>query len=934
MNRTFPNPRNSTNRFSPKNRLLILLLTFLGGFKLAAQDCANDTQPPIAVCQSELFVSLTVAGDAEIEADIFDLASSDNCGIASLLAKRSVDGTCDDDAMPDPFAPTVKFCCNDIGSAVEVTLRVQDTAGNFTDCFLPVMVEDKIKPVCAPPANVTVDCTDFDATLATYGDVQTSDNCAVDSVDVSVDNSQFNNLCTSGIVTRTFKVYDASGNSSQCTQRITLGYVQSYYIRFPNDTTLTFAGQGNYGEPLLTEVDCEIPGISYSDQIFTIVQDAAFKIERLWTIINWCTYNADLPCIYVDNPNPSALPYAIENQLGPTISPNGTSGIWAPTQTALVPGGPIKNYADYWVADANCYQYKQVIKVLNENPGLVQGTVFSDTLANCQADAGEPALAGWQVKITGLTTGFVYETATDANGFYSQNIFGNDTIVEVTLAAPTNFGQGCQTTYSVNLASGQPATLDLPVHLETGCPLMTVDIAAPQMRRCFNNSYSVNYTNLSAQTIDNVRIEVQLDPDQTYISSTQAATALGGNLFSFDIGTLAAGQGGNFHVYFNLSCDAPLGATHCAEAHIYPDSLCSEDNNWKGSNIEAEVLCDQDSVRFFLKNTGPGAMPNTLEYVVVEDVIMYRQGSFQLGAGQTLTLDAMPAKGSTWRLESPQQPGHPFGGLAASALEGCGGINTQGLVTMLPLDAPNPFEAIDCQQNRGSYDPNDKQAEPSGFGAQHLIAKNTDIEYRIRFQNTGTDTAFRVVILDTLSTHLDAASVRPGAASHAYDFALLDGNVLRFTFDNILLPDSNVNEAASHGFVSFRTKQRWDNPDGTFINGRAAIYFDFNEPVITNEVFHTVGTGFVVSAVQDGFSSEKLHVYPNPSNGAMWFDLPDDGFIGKFRLTDVSGKTLRTAQVSGKQFRFDAAGLRAGTYFYVIEKQGVATYSGKISVSH
>lgn len=55
-----------------------------------------------------------------------------------------------------------------------------------------------------------------------------------------------------------------------------------------------------------------------------------------------------------------------------------------------------------------------------------------------------------------------------------------------------------------------------------------------------------------------------------------------------------------------------------------------------------------------------------------------------------------------------------------------------------------------------------------------------------------------------------------------------------------MLPDSNVNEAASHGFTSFRVKQVPNLPVGTLIENSAAIYFDFNAPVITNTSWHTI----------------------------------------------------------------------------------------------
>ncbi|MFN4081949.1 MAG: hypothetical protein ACK4NS_13705, partial [Saprospiraceae bacterium] len=91
-------------------------------------------------------------------------------------------------------------------------------------------------------------------------------------------------------------------------------------------------------------------------------------------------------CIYVDNPNPNSLPNASANQQGPTVSPNGTPAPWNPSSVALTPGGPIKNFADYWQANANCYQYKQIIKVIdNEKP-----VIDSWELDDCDLTANDP----------------------------------------------------------------------------------------------------------------------------------------------------------------------------------------------------------------------------------------------------------------------------------------------------------------------------------------------------------------------------------------------------------------------------------------------------------------------------------------------------------------------------------------------------------------
>jgi uncharacterized repeat protein (TIGR01451 family) len=263
-------------------------------------------------------------------------------------------------------------------------------------------------------------------------------------------------------------------------------------------------------------------------------------------------------------------------------------------------------------------------------------------------------------------------------------------------------------------------------------------------------------------------------------------------------------------------------------------------------------------------------------------------------------------------------------------VEGCGGLNTPGLVTLFPINDSNPFNVRSCVENIGSFDPNDKSAVPQGYGNEHFINKNTDLEYLIRFQNTGTDTAFNVVVLDTISAHLEVASVRTGAASHDFSFSILEGNVLRFAFPNILLPDSNTNEAASHGFFKFRIAQKPELPDATQIENRAAIYFDFNEPIVTNTVFHTIGDHFIAVSTDEAASDGLLRAYPNPASDIVFFELKEWTSNGRFVLTNSLGSTVANHPFSGKQCRFERQNLPAGIYYFQIAAGGRSLASGKM----
>ncbi|MCC6459234.1 MAG: T9SS type A sorting domain-containing protein [Saprospiraceae bacterium] len=903
--------------------------------QLSAQNCNPDVTAPTMICNEVVYVSLSATGTMTVSVDIVDNASYDACCLDTLLIRRQNDGPCDSDTQPDDFAAEIPVCCADLGQTFSVVLRAYDCAGNMNECLTEIIVEDKLKPVCLAPANVTVTCDNFDESLAAYGVPSTSDNCCIDTVTTTLLTGLFDTVCNKGTLTRLFKTYDCNGNSSQCSQKIVVNYNQQYFVKFPNDTIAsiyTANAQAPAGEPEFYGVDCELMGVSYSDQVFTNVPGVDFYIQRTWTIINWCTYNPNNPITTVPNPMPELNDTDPANLPGPVVSAAGTTGPWAPTVVKILPTDPSPtNYSTFYDANVNGYQYIQHLWLSLVPPATVTGYVFVDTLQNCDRDAGEPQLVNWVVQATGQVTGQVYTTHTVANGSYQLSIPANDTIVEISLQAPFNYGQSCPSTYTLDVESNQAFLQDIPVQLEPGCPLLSTDLATPFLRRCLinANTYTVQACNLSTVTVEDTHVEVQLDDYLDYGSSSLPADSIGPNLYSFATGDLAPGECQVFTIVFTVNCDAPLNFTHCSEAHIYPDSICDPQANWSGAEIQVSGYCDGDSVRLTIANVGTGNMTEMADFVVVEDVIMYRNGNFQLNAGAVETF-SMPANGATWRLEAEQEVTYPWTGVQAVAVEGCGGLNETGLVTLFPLNSSNPFVATDCQENMGSFDPNDKQAFPRGYGAEHLLEANTDLDYLIRFQNTGTDTAFTVVVLDTLSAYLDASAVRPGAASHAYEFAVLDGNVLRFTFNHILLPDSNVNEAASHGFVKFRIPQVADNPNGTVIENSAAIYFDLNDPVITNTTFHTIGDHFVLVSTDQAPAANALKVYPNPAGASAWFELPKATVDAVFQLQDQLGKTVRRTSFSGGGYRFERGTLPSGIYFYQINLDGGAVFSGKV----
>ncbi|MCF8448606.1 MAG: T9SS type A sorting domain-containing protein [Taibaiella sp.] len=138
---------------------------------------------------------------------------------------------------------------------------------------------------------------------------------------------------------------------------------------------------------------------------------------------------------------------------------------------------------------------------------------------------------------------------------------------------------------------------------------------------------------------------------------------------------------------------------------------------------------------------------------------------------------------------------------------------------------------------RAAWDPNDIAVTPEGN-----VLNGTTLQYTIRFENTGNDTAHNIHVLDTLSDDLDPSTIEIIAASAAMDvhrYTAGGHTVIKFDFPNIMLPDSS-HHGLCHGMLVYKIKTRTGLPHGRTIPNGAGIYFDTNPVVLTNTVTNTI----------------------------------------------------------------------------------------------
>jgi uncharacterized repeat protein (TIGR01451 family) len=332
--------------------------------------------------------------------------------------------------------------------------------------------------------------------------------------------------------------------------------------------------------------------------------------------------------------------------------------------------------------------------------------------------------------------------------------------------------------------------------------------------------------------------------------------------------------------------------------------------------------CVNDTCRFVIHNDGSGDMATPSEYRIYANNVLVYTGSFQLQSGDNLVI-LWVSNGATIRLEADQNPGHPGHSHPRYTLEACGtdgsGNYSIGEVNRAPMDDEDVDVEVNCMQIRDSYDPNEKDNAPEGIDAAHVVLPNTPLDFTIHFQNTGTDTAFKVVVIDSLSNDLDLATLELGAGSHPYSTSLSGQGVavLKFTFSNINLPDSTTDELNSSGFIKYKITPKASTPLGTQINNTADIYFDYNFPVRTNTAFVTLGNYLELSVNDSRITKAgSIIFYPNPTSSSITLESSSNNLLDRVIISGIDGRVIKSLGIGhSEKATVDLKELSAGIYF-------------------
>jgi uncharacterized repeat protein (TIGR01451 family) len=192
-----------------------------------------------------------------------------------------------------------------------------------------------------------------------------------------------------------------------------------------------------------------------------------------------------------------------------------------------------------------------------------------------------------------------------------------------------------------------------------------------------------------------------------------------------------------------------------------------------------------------------------------------------------------------------------------------------------------------------------------GCGDNGEVLADEPLTYTTRFQNIGQGPAENIVVESVLDEDLDPSTLYIIKASHTVTGVQLEaGNKLVISFDNINLPGT-TDEPNSHGYVMYSINQDPGLPDGTTITNSASVFFDFNEPVVTNTALTTVkDIPCAPTQVTQPALPSANHLgqnYPNPFNPTTTIEYGVVSFeMVSINIYNARGELVRTL-VSGRR---------------------------------
>jgi uncharacterized repeat protein (TIGR01451 family) len=238
------------------------------------------------------------------------------------------------------------------------------------------------------------------------------------------------------------------------------------------------------------------------------------------------------------------------------------------------------------------------------------------------------------------------------------------------------------------------------------------------------------------------------------------------------------------------------------------------------------------------------------------------------------------------------------------------------ITTIITPSVPDANSADDtltqCFTVSNSLDPNLKTVYP-----ETLTPDGGWLTYTVEFQNTGNDTAYTVVVRDTLSPYVDPSSFQYLASDHKAVVQLF-GSAMVFTFPRINLVDSATNPPLSTGWIQYKVKAKPNLPLRTQVKNTAYIYFDINPAVVTNTTVNTVDTLTRASGIKNVANLSTISLHPNPNKGT--FTLQTSGSINaEYTISDMLGHIILQQTITTDDQQIDMHDAADGVYTLTVK---------------
>jgi len=499
--------------------------------------------------------------------------------------------------------------CGSTGVYTRVYTATDECGNTATDSHTITVVDTTAPVIDICPADITIDCANGDISPSNTGGAAASDVCDAD-VDMSYDDVVISTDCPQTIE-RTWTATDDCGNTSVCTQLITIIDETAPVVTAPADVTVDC---GDSTEPSSTGVASAVDncsGLEYSYVDAPLTGTCPVILVRTWTATDACGNSAsDVQTISITD---TTAPVVISSPDNLTIECDATlPAIVAPEFSDNCDATVTVDYTENEVDDACGYTITRTWTAYDDCENITTVTqVITVT------DTTSPVFGAYQATLTMECDNIV---DTDA-----PSVLDNcDTEVEVTMVETlnTDFCNGTivRTWTATDDCGNTSVAVQTITVVDTTAPILT-GVPADVTVDC-GNIPAVQYPGATDNCDDDVQIDLLSEEVSTgacpyTITRTYLATDACGNTSTasqvITVTDTEAPVIGDYDVTVQVSCDMLDSFT------IPATDNCDQDLNFDYTDILFSGSCYGTIERTWIVSDDCGNSATSVQYIFIID---------------------------------------------------------------------------------------------------------------------------------------------------------------------------------------------------------------------------------------------------------------------------------------------------------------------------